>query len=192
MFSKKTKHRILFFVLIFGFSFQSFRHIHQSEKYKLQAFFIYNFTKYINWPENKKIEFAIAVCKDSEMLPYLKELQSKKTIQGKSISIKVIDFKVDKVIPDCDIIYFESKNLKEVRLALKAKADIILLDNMNLEQLRVAVRKIGGQAEVEVSGGMTLEKARQVAQLGVDYSSVGRLTHSAPALDLSLEFLSNQ
>jgi nicotinate-nucleotide pyrophosphorylase (carboxylating) len=62
----------------------------------------------------------------------------------------------------------------------------LLLDNMPPETLREAVALAGGQAELEASGGITLETIRAVAETGVDFISVGSLTHSAPALDVSL------
>jgi nicotinate-nucleotide pyrophosphorylase (carboxylating) len=80
----------------------------------------------------------------------------------------------------------ETKNLEEVKEALALKVDRILLDNMSLPQIREAVKLAGGQVELEVSGGVTLATIRAIAETGVDYISVGALTHSAPALDLSL------
>ena len=80
----------------------------------------------------------------------------------------------------------ECATLAEVEEALAAGAGRILLDNMSPEELRRAVERTGGRAELEASGGVTLENVRQVAEAGVDYVSVGALTHSAPALDLSL------
>jgi len=74
-----------------------------------------------------------------------------------------------------------------VREALEAGADIIMLDNMDDETMAEAVRIVGGRAVVEASGGMRLERVREVAQLGVDLISVGALTHSATAVDISLE-----
>ena len=62
----------------------------------------------------------------------------------------------------------------------------ILLDNMTVEQLRAAVGYVDGRAELEASGGVTLETLREIASTGVQFISVGALTHSAPALDLSL------
>ena len=62
----------------------------------------------------------------------------------------------------------------------------ILLDNMSLDELRRAVELADGRAELEASGGITLDTIRAVAETGVDYISVGALTHSAPALDVSL------
>jgi nicotinate-nucleotide pyrophosphorylase (carboxylating) len=80
----------------------------------------------------------------------------------------------------------ECRNLEEVDEALAAGAHRILLDNMAVEQLREAVQRVDGRAELEASGGVTLETLREIAATGVDFVSVGALTHSAPALDLSL------
>lgn len=80
----------------------------------------------------------------------------------------------------------ECRDLAEVDEALQAGAPRILLDNMTLEQLRAAVAHVSGRAELEASGGLTLETLRAVASTGVQFISVGALTHSAPALDLSL------
>jgi nicotinate-nucleotide pyrophosphorylase (carboxylating) len=80
----------------------------------------------------------------------------------------------------------ECTDLDEVRQALAAGAPRILLDNMDAEQLRAAVSEVAGRAELEASGGFTLETIRDVAATGVNFISVGALTHSAPALDLSL------
>ncbi len=81
----------------------------------------------------------------------------------------------------------ETADLGEVREALEAGADIIMLDNMSDEAMAEAVHIVGDRALVEASGGMCLERVRAVAALGVDLISVGRLTHSAPAIDISLE-----
>ena len=75
----------------------------------------------------------------------------------------------------------------EVDEALDAGADRILLDNMSPADLRRAVERVAGRAELEASGGVTLENVREIAETGVDFVSVGALTHSAPALDVSLE-----
>ena len=80
----------------------------------------------------------------------------------------------------------ECATLAEVEAAVAAGAARILLDNMGVEELRQAVELAGGRAELEASGGITLESVRAVAETGVDYISVGALTHSAPALDISL------
>jgi nicotinate-nucleotide pyrophosphorylase (carboxylating) len=80
----------------------------------------------------------------------------------------------------------EVRDLDELDEALEAGATRILLDNMNPEQLRAAVARAGGRARLEASGGVTLTSAREIAQTGIDFISIGALTHSAPALDLSL------
>jgi nicotinate-nucleotide pyrophosphorylase (carboxylating) len=80
----------------------------------------------------------------------------------------------------------ECATLDEVVGALDAGVPRLLLDNMTPEQLSHAVQLAGGRAELEASGGITLETVRAVAETGVDYISIGALTHSAPALDFSL------
>jgi nicotinate-nucleotide pyrophosphorylase (carboxylating) len=80
----------------------------------------------------------------------------------------------------------ECRTLHEVDEALQAGAAWIMLDNMTLAQMREAVQLVAGRAKLEVSGGVTLEALKGIADTGVDFISVGALTHSAPALDLSL------
>jgi nicotinate-nucleotide pyrophosphorylase (carboxylating) len=80
----------------------------------------------------------------------------------------------------------ECRTLEEVDEALSAAAPWILLDNMSVEQLTEAVIHVAGRARLEASGGVTLDTLRGIASTGVDFVSVGALTHSAPALDLSL------
>jgi len=85
-------------------------------------------------------------------------------------------------------IEIETRNLDEVRQALDAgPVDRIMLDNMSLDEMRAAVRMIGGAAETEASGGITEDTIAGVATTGVDYISVGALTHSARSLDMSLK-----
>jgi nicotinate-nucleotide pyrophosphorylase (carboxylating) len=84
------------------------------------------------------------------------------------------------------LIEVECRTLSEVDEALAAGTPRILLDNMSTEQLRLAVARVAGRAELEASGGVTLETVREIASTGVQFISVGALTHSAPALDLSL------
>ena len=84
-------------------------------------------------------------------------------------------------------IEIEVTTLADVRGALEGHADIILLDNMAPDDMRAAVDLIGGRAIVEASGGVSLANVRAIAETGVDFISIGRLTHSAPALDISLE-----
>ena len=82
----------------------------------------------------------------------------------------------------------EVTSLAEAQEALEAGADWIMLDNMSLEEMRPVVEDIKGQAILEASGNITIERAREIASIGIDYISVGRLTHSVKALDISLEF----
>jgi nicotinate-nucleotide pyrophosphorylase (carboxylating) len=84
------------------------------------------------------------------------------------------------------LIEVECRTPGEVEEALAAGAPRILLDNMSLDQLAAAVRQVGHRAELEASGGVTLDTLRDTASTGVNFISVGALTHSAPALDLSL------
>jgi nicotinate-nucleotide pyrophosphorylase (carboxylating) len=81
----------------------------------------------------------------------------------------------------------EAQSLPQVEEALTAGADVIMLDNLGLAEIRRAVNLIGGRCLVEASGGVTLETVRELAECGVDLISVGALTHSSAALDLSLE-----
>lgn len=81
----------------------------------------------------------------------------------------------------------EVESVEQARSALDGGADILLLDNMGLEDMRQAVELARGRALTEASGGVTLERARAIAEVGVDLISVGALTHSVAALDLSLE-----
>jgi nicotinate-nucleotide pyrophosphorylase (carboxylating) len=80
----------------------------------------------------------------------------------------------------------EVGNPEEIEQALAAGAPRLLLDNMNASQLRAAVAQVAGRAELEASGGVTLESLRTLADTGIEWVSMGALTHSAPALDLSL------
>lgn len=82
----------------------------------------------------------------------------------------------------------EADNLAQVTHAADAGADIILLDNMDLKRLRLAVKIIRGRARTEASGGVNLKNVRAIARTGVDFISVGALTHSAPAMDIGLDF----
>ena len=91
-------------------------------------------------------------------------------------------------IPHTMKIEVEAGTLEMVGEALSAGADIILLDNMDTETMRRAVQMIGGRAISEASGGLTEARIAEVAATGVNVLSVGALTHSAPALDISLDF----
>jgi nicotinate-nucleotide pyrophosphorylase (carboxylating) len=81
----------------------------------------------------------------------------------------------------------EVESVKQAQEALSAGADIIMLDNMNVKDMRRVVKLVQGRALLEASGGITLDNVRSVAEAGVDLISVGALTHSAKALDISLE-----
>ena len=82
----------------------------------------------------------------------------------------------------------EADTLAQVRQAVAAGADIILLDNMAPDQLRRAVRLVAGRAKTEASGGVNLKTVHVIARTGVDFISVGALTHSARAVDIGLDF----
>jgi len=82
----------------------------------------------------------------------------------------------------------EADDLKQVKQAVNAGADFILFDNMNLKQLRQAVKIVNGRAKTEASGGVNLKTVRTIASTGVDFISVGALTHSARAVDIGLDF----
>lgn len=81
----------------------------------------------------------------------------------------------------------EATTLDQVDQALEAAADIILLDNMSTPDIIEAVKRCRGRAKTEISGGVTLARMRELAATGADYVSIGALTHSAPAVDLSFE-----
>jgi nicotinate-nucleotide pyrophosphorylase (carboxylating) len=82
----------------------------------------------------------------------------------------------------------ECESIEQVRAALDAHADIIMLDNMSPTQMGECVRLVNGRTITEASGGVNLDTVRRIAETGVDWISVGALTHSAPALDLALDF----
>jgi len=82
----------------------------------------------------------------------------------------------------------EADTLQQADQARQAGADVILLDNMSNQDLRAAVRLIDGRAKTEASGGVNLTTVRAIAETGVDFISVGALTHSAPAVDIALDF----
>ena len=93
---------------------------------------------------------------------------------------------VRETFPDVPV-EVECDSVDQVREAIEAGADLLLLDNMTTERLREAVAAAAGRARLEASGGLTLDRAREVAETGVDYLSVGALTHSAPVLDLGFD-----
>ena len=81
----------------------------------------------------------------------------------------------------------ETQSLADVDAAVAAGADVIMLDNLDETAMREALRRIGGRAKVELSGNMTVERVRALADAGADFVSVGAITHSAPAADIALE-----
>ena len=83
----------------------------------------------------------------------------------------------------------ETKTLDEVKEAVELKPDRIMLDNMTVEEIEKALKIIDGQIEVEVSGTINLNDLEKLIKLPIDYISIGRLTHSAPAMDISMEIL---
>ena len=85
------------------------------------------------------------------------------------------------------LVEVEAQSLADVEAAIDAGADVILLDNLPLEQIHQAVGRIAGRAKIEISGGVSLDLMPELARTGADYVSVGALTHSAPAVDLSFE-----
>ncbi len=85
----------------------------------------------------------------------------------------------------------ETTNLNEVREALAVQADIIMLDNMSNTEMAEAVKIINGQAQTEASGNMSIPRLKEVAATGVDFISVGALTHSVSALDISMNIKNN-
>jgi nicotinate-nucleotide pyrophosphorylase (carboxylating) len=93
---------------------------------------------------------------------------------------------VRELFPDVEV-QVECDTVEQVREALDAGATFLLLDNMDVDALRAAVQVNGGRAELEATGGLTLDRARAVAETGVDYLSVGALTHSAPVLDIGVD-----
>ncbi|MFH0979407.1 MAG: carboxylating nicotinate-nucleotide diphosphorylase [Candidatus Roizmanbacteria bacterium] len=94
----------------------------------------------------------------------------KKNLQNRKIKIEV-----------------EVNTLNQLKEAVKQNVNIIMLDNMNLEEIKKAVSLVSGKVKLEVSGGVQLNNVLNIAKTGVDYISVGSLTHSAKALDISLE-----
>lgn len=96
---------------------------------------------------------------------------------------------IRKKIPKSIKIEVETKNLEEVQEALDADVDIIMLDNMSAKMMREAVKLINKRAKIEASGNMTIKRIRKVAATGVDYISIGALTHSVKALDISQKII---
>lgn len=86
----------------------------------------------------------------------------------------------------------ETTNLEEVQQAIDCGVDLIMLDNMSNEMMAKAVKMIAGRAKTEASGNMSIPRLKEVAATGVDYISVGALTHSVTALDISMNIIGDQ
>jgi nicotinate-nucleotide pyrophosphorylase (carboxylating) len=108
-------------------------------------------------------------------------------LHAMGLSLKDIVAKARQNAPAGITVEVEVTSAKEALEALKAGTDIIMLDNMSVNEMRQAVNIVGGKAKIEASGGITLANVRQVATTGVDIISIGALTHSFKALDISLE-----
>jgi len=108
-------------------------------------------------------------------------------LRSQGLNIKDIIAGARQNAPQLLPIEVEVKTVSEALEAVEAGADIVMLDNMNLDDMRKAVKSIKGRALIEASGGITLDNVRAVAETGVDFISIGALTHSAKALDISLE-----
>ena len=96
--------------------------------------------------------------------------------------------RVQDMAPEGTLIEVECETTEQVKQAVEAGAHIVLLDNMTLDELRESVKIAEGRAKTEASGGVNLSTVRCIAETGVDWISVGALTHSPPALDLALDF----
>jgi nicotinate-nucleotide pyrophosphorylase (carboxylating) len=108
-------------------------------------------------------------------------------LRRQGLNIKDIVAKARQNTTQALAIEVEVGTVSEALEAVEAGADIVMLDNMGLEDMRKAVKSLHGRALVEASGGITLDNVRAVAETGVDFISIGALTHSARALDISLE-----
>ena len=93
---------------------------------------------------------------------------------------------VRKNVPEDKKIEVEVQSIEEVKEALENHADIIMLDNMSLDMMHQCIKIIDGKAKTEISGGVTFERLEEISTSGADFVSVGALTHSAPAVDISM------
>jgi len=108
-------------------------------------------------------------------------------LRSQGLNIKQIVARARQNSPQRLPVEVEVATAPEALEAAEAEADIVMLDNMSLEDMRKAVKSIHGRALIEASGGITLDNVRAVAETGVDFISIGALTHSVTALDISLE-----
>ena len=98
---------------------------------------------------------------------------------------KAVKLIKEKIAKD-NIIEVEVKTIEEVEEALNNNVDIIMLDNMDINIMKQAIKKINGKAEIEISGGVTYERLGEISKIGADFISIGALTHSAAAIDISM------
>jgi len=103
-------------------------------------------------------------------------------------SISLAVKRVRDKIPAGIKIEVETTNLEEVKEAVNCAVDMIMLDNMSYQEMKHAVEWVQGRIPLEVSGNVDLDRINKIAALGVDYVSVGSLTHSFSSLDISMEF----
>jgi len=108
-------------------------------------------------------------------------------LRSQGLNIKDIIAKARQNAPQRLPVEVEVRTVSEALEAVEAGADIVMLDNMNPEDMREAVKSINGRALIEASGGIILDNVQAVAETGVDFISIGALTHSTRALDISLE-----
>ena len=108
-------------------------------------------------------------------------------LRARGLDVKAAIDLAKKNAPHTLKIEVEVTTVEEAVEAVEAGADIVMLDNMSVEEMRCAVKSVGGRVLVEASGGVTLDNVKSVAETGVDLISVGALTHSVKALDISLE-----
>ena len=98
--------------------------------------------------------------------------------------------RIRKALGNKNKIEVETKNLSEVQEALDQKVDIIMLDNMSIDDIYKSVKLIDGKAKIEISGGINLKSLDEISKTGADFVSIGALTHSAPAVDISMNIIS--
>ena len=98
---------------------------------------------------------------------------------------KAVKLIKEKIAKD-NIIEVEVKTIEEVEEALNNNVDIIMLDNMDFNIMKQAIKKINGKAKIEISGGVTYERLGEISKIGADFISIGALTHSAAAIDISM------
>lgn len=127
---------------------------------------------------NHRLDLADAILiKDNHFL----------ALKALGMSYKEIVAKAKQNAPEGKIVEAEATTVSEATEAMEGGADIVMLDNMSIENMRQAVAKLGGRVKLEASGGVNLENVKAIAETGVDIISIGALTHSVKALDLSLE-----